>query len=444
MTISVVFVGIVLALLALRGMNASERPYVLLLVLAHVVGAFGQVFVFEEYYGYGDLEGMVIYGRILCHLMELDPFRFVPEVMKLALHLSTNLPGEFSADSTGTMVGLTGLVMFFVGPVKAGSCVVVSLFSMLGQLSLYKQVRELVAESERRLVLLGTLFVPSVVFWSSGLQKEAFAIAFLGFACSGAMDLLLRRKLIAGSIKAIIGAVGVGLIKPYILFPLVLALGAWFFAASFKDRKVTGRTVGYVVVALAVAVVGVLALGRAFPSFSIDSVGATAADLQRAGAGMHSANDSYVAIGDSSEKSLVGQGQYFPLALINTLFRPVLIEVRGPVILAAALEMTIISVFMIRVLARLRDPRVRHEIRTSPPLVFCIAFVVTFAVGVGIATTNMGTLSRYRMPMMPFYVTALLVIHRRTSKQALERGEETADAENDESAGATGTSEPAS
>lgn len=433
MSLSAVLISFLIALVALRGIQPSERPYILLLIAAHVACAFGQVLLFEDYYGYGDIEGMVIYGKILAQLMEVDPVRFVPEVVKLVLHMSNGLPVQF-VDTTGTMVGLTGLVMFLVGPVKTGSCLVVSMFSMVGQLSLYKQVRELVADSERRVVLLGTLFAPSVVFWSSGLQKEAIAVGFLGFACSGAIVALLRRKVLTGSITAVVGATGVGLIKPYILFPFVLGFGAWFFAASFKDRKLTLRGIVYIVAAFAVAIAGVLVLGRLFPSFSVDTVGSTAAGLQHAGEGMQTANDSYVAIGDASEKTLAGQGRFFPLALFNTLFRPVIFEVRGPVILAAALEMSVLTVLLLRVLARLRDPRVRSTIRNSPMVVFCVAFVVTFGIGVGIATTNMGTLARYRMPMMPFYVTSLLLVHRRTSKRALDEVDETEAAHADETA----------
>lgn len=85
MSLSAVLISFLIALVALRGIQPSERPYILLLIAAHVACAFGQVLLFEDYYGYGDIEGMVIYGKILAQLMEVDPVRFVPEVVKLVL-----------------------------------------------------------------------------------------------------------------------------------------------------------------------------------------------------------------------------------------------------------------------------------------------------------------------------------------------------------------------
>jgi hypothetical protein len=55
----------------------------------------------------------------------------------------------------------------------------------------------------------------------------------------------------------------------------------------------------------------------------------------------------------------------------------------------------------------------------SPFLVSSVVFILVFGVGVGLATRNLGSLSRYRMPMMPFYATTLLVLRRR-GREAIE------------------------
>jgi hypothetical protein len=43
-------------------------------------------------------------------------------------------------------------------------------------------------------------------------------------------------------------------------------------------------------------------------------------------------------------------------------------------------------------------------------MMFCATFTLALALGTGLATTNLGTLSRYRAPMMPFFFTLLLVL----------------------------------
>jgi hypothetical protein len=40
---------------------------------------------------------------------------------------------------------------------------------------------------------------------------------------------------------------------------------------------------------------------------------------------------------------------------------------------------------------------------------FCTVFVLALALGTGLATTNMGTLSRYRAPMEPFFFILIMV-----------------------------------
>jgi hypothetical protein len=50
-----------------------------------------------------------------------------------------------------------------------------------------------------------------------------------------------------------------------------------------------------------------------------------------------------------------------------------------------------------------------RTLTSSSPLMFCAAFTLTLGVAVGLATTNLGTLSRYRMPLVPFFVAMVLV-----------------------------------
>ena len=52
-------------------------------------------------------------------------------------------------------------------------------------------------------------------------------------------------------------------------------------------------------------------------------------------------------------------------------------------------------------------------------MLFCAVFTLALALGTGLASTNMGTLSRYRAPMMPFFFVLLMVL--RFEKEATRR-----------------------
>jgi hypothetical protein len=51
-----------------------------------------------------------------------------------------------------------------------------------------------------------------------------------------------------------------------------------------------------------------------------------------------------------------------------------------------------------------------RRVNDNPALMFCLAFVLVLALGTGMSTANLGTLSRYRAPMMPFFLLMLLVL----------------------------------
>jgi hypothetical protein len=65
-----------------------------------------------------------------------------------------------------------------------------------------------------------------------------------------------------------------------------------------------------------------------------------------------------------------------------------------------------------------RGPSLEGLFRT-PLLVFSLVFVLVFGVGIGLAAMNLGSLSRYRAPLMPFYVTLLLVLRERVRRANL-------------------------
>ena len=86
--------------------------------------------------------------------------------------------------------------------------------------------------------------------------------------------------------------------------------------------------------------------------------------------------------------------------------------------LANALETTALTLLFARILFTRNLGNVRRQIADDPFLVFCLVFVVAFGIAVGLASTNLGTLSRYRCPLLPFFVLLLLVLGRPLSARS--------------------------
>jgi hypothetical protein len=111
-----------------------------------------------------------------------------------------------------------------------------------------------------------------------------------------------------------------------------------------------------------------------------------------------------------------------PVALFTALFRPSLLDVTTPLILVTALEMTVFTIAALLVPFRLGIPAALSHIMRSPFLGFCAMFVLVFGTCVGLATTNLGTLSRYRMPLMPFFAILLVsLLTRKRDEAAADR-----------------------
>jgi hypothetical protein len=102
-----------------------------------------------------------------------------------------------------------------------------------------------------------------------------------------------------------------------------------------------------------------------------------------------------------------------PIALVTALFRPSIVDVRNPPTFFAAIESTLLALGVLSLFGADGRATVRRVFLRVPLLVFSGVFVLVFAIAVGLATSNLGSLSRYRMPMMPFYATMLLVLRER-------------------------------
>ncbi|UOQ74436.1 hypothetical protein [Hymenobacter cellulosilyticus] len=110
---------------------------------------------------------------------------------------------------------------------------------------------------------------------------------------------------------------------------------------------------------------------------------------------------------DGSFSSLVTVA---PQAVIVSLFRPFLFEARNPVMLLSAMEATMFIYLTIMMFYRTGFFKSFKQIASTPMVTFCFLFAIVFAIGVGTNSGNFGTLVRYKIPLMPFYLSALYIM----------------------------------
>lgn len=411
--ILIILAELAFGLWATRDFSQRERRFALGALALHIVSSFGTVKVVEG----GDALGYLQTGSELALLLDFDFPRFAPEIFRLALHLDANLPFEtFGAgSSTGTMGALAGFFVYGLGPSLLSACLMTTVVGWFGQLCLYRVARDEFAKEEQTAALIGCLFVPSAVFWGSAFAKEAFVVGPFGVLALSTYRLFRKRHLLS-LVGVVGGGVGVALLKPYILFPYIIGVATWIYAERVRSKSGTIRVhPGYLALAALVAAGGIAGVSSLFPEYGVSRIAETVAD-QQGGWLKISDTGSVLDVGSEDARSLSQQLPYVPLALANALFRPLLFEARNGPMLGAALETTATTLGLVTLILRFSWRRTLAAILGSPPLMFSLSFVLLFAIAVGLATSNLGSLSRYRMPMMPFYATALLVLAARSRK----------------------------
>ncbi len=97
-----------------------------------------------------------------------------------------------------------------------------------------------------------------------------------------------------------------------------------------------------------------------------------------------------------------------PQAINVSLFRPYFWEVKNPLMLMSAVESFFLLGFAIYVLVKKKSSVLSAF--ADPNVIFAMVFSLSFAFAVGVSTFNFGTLARYKIPLLPFFLTGLIII----------------------------------
>jgi len=268
---------------------------------------------------------------------------------------------------------------------------------------------------------LATLFIPSLIVWGSGIFKDTvclFALSWLFYCIVRLMAYKDYRPKIF--IIAIINFLLLIKIKIYIAMAFIPALLLWiFFYYSRTIKNWYGRQLAKVV--FIVVIFGTLTLALSQFSedlgrYSLENIAQTSATTrdyinwvsETEGGSSYSLGDVGSGIGGLLTK--------IPAAINVTLFRPYPWEARKPIVAITALEALLFLFLTLKIIYTVGLKKIWATISADPTIQFCLVFTLIFAFAVGISSYNFGTLSRYKIPCMPFYAVALIVIYYKNKR----------------------------
>ena len=286
------------------------------------------------------------------------------------------------------------------------------LFSFSGLWQSFKILSEKYP-SLRKQLALGFLFLPSVLFWGSGIMKDTLCMGFLGWLFSSGYKCFIKKEFKFKSVVTfLISLYCLSVLKFYIL---IAFLPFFFLWIVFERRK---RMHSFILTAIQLSLFFLLAaillyynknnISDFLGEYSFENVAQTIASSKES---YEKTSDEGALINSSQmEFTYAGILKKVPPSIVTALFRPFIWESRKAITFFSALENLAILLFTLYVLLKTRVKGFFTTIFKNNLLFFFFFFSIIFAAAIGLTCYNFGTLVRYKIPCMPFYLSSLVII----------------------------------
>lgn len=274
----------------------------------------------------------------------------------------------------------------------------------------------------KKQLAIAILFIPSVTFWGSGIMKDSFTLAAVGwFTYAFYNFFILKKYSFIYFIHLFVASYIIIAIKPYIFFAILPGSIVWLSNDKLSEvkNKVLKFIFGPFVLGIGVVIgfLGLNAMGDYLGMYKIDTVLDRAVVVQKDMKADYYNGNSFD-IGDF-DASATGALSKAPLAIFSGLFRPSILDVRNPMMLLSAFENTFFLFLTLFLLLKLRIRGFIAAIGSNPIVLFSILFSLFFTFSVGLSISNFGSLVRLRIPAIPFFMASLYILKDVYNKKSI-------------------------
>lgn len=295
-----------------------------------------------------------------------------------------------------------------------------AVFSFTGVWALFRTFASQYPQYLRQ-VALTVMFIPSCYMWSSGIFKDTLCMLGMGWLIHSVFQILIQRNFsLSNLIMLVLSFLLVALVKIYIILTLVPSIFMWLsfvYTSGIRNDFYRGA---FKFTLLLVSFSAAYLLFNLFEDrlggYALENIAKTAEITRSYVLGQsESYRGSSYDLGtiDGSASGLI---KVFPKALVIALYGPFLWEVRKVIVLISSLEATIFLLLSLRILWVVGLKGIIRTISGDPNIQFFVIFTIIFAFSVGLASGNYGSLSRYRVPCLPLYGMALVLIYYQSGK----------------------------
>lgn len=404
-------------LLRPRITDGFTRKYFIPGLTVKIIGALAVGFIYQFYYNGGDTFNFYHYGTRHVYNAFGDSFvkgmkmilangEYDSEISKYA-----NRIFWFKDSSSYFVIKVASIFAILTGNTYSSIAVLFAVFSFAGLWALFNAFYHFFQVLHKQLAL-AILFIPSVFFWGSGVLKDTLTIGALGFATWAIINIFFKNRLgIKYWLLLLLSFYIIYMVKVYILLCFLPAAIIWI-ALDKRDsisnpilRQVLGPFL--ILIALLGTYVSLTFVVDEKSKYSLDNLAKTAQitayDI-RYFSGKDAGSGYSLGELDGTMGSMI---RLAPAAINVALYRPYLWEVRSPIMLLSSLESLFLLGLTIWVLFRTGLWSTLKLIASKPEILFCFTFSLIFAFAVGVSTYNFGSLVRYKIPLIPFFLLGL-------------------------------------
>ena len=383
-----------------------------------IIGSVGIGLVYQYYYGIaGDTGNYFINARMVTGVLNdslIDFLELVFKPISSTLSLRNKIPwtdyGFGYSESNNFPVRILAILELLTFKTYLPTAILFAFLTFQGIWKAYTAFVHMFPALYKEFAI-AFLFMPSVFFWGSGILKDALIMGALGWLFySSYTFFILRIKIVTSAIILFCSISVIVIVKPYVALAFLPSLLFWIFfqyrsrIQSYYLRAVALPVIIFMVVIGAIFIIN--AIGTQDEKYSADNLVNQASSFNANNMEAGSSVDLGVTPGMGPGKLL----KIAPLAILTTLFRPFIFEVRNPLMLLSALEGIYLMYLLGLTLYKTGLTEFFRMIVLNPLVSFCLVFSLVFAFAIGFSTSNFGTLVRYKIPCIPFFIAALYII----------------------------------
>lgn len=409
--------------------DTVNRKYFFPALSLRIIGALALGFLYQFYYGGGDTFNYHTRGsRPIWEAFQESP------IIGLKLLFSN---GELVGDTFKYASQITFYLdpsSFFIARIAAvfdlitfssysATAVLFSVFGFAGSWALFTTFYQKLP-NRHMWIAVATLFIPSVVFWGSGIMKDTITLGCLGFLTFSIYSIFVKKKYSIKSIILLVLTVWIIFsVKKYILLCFFPAALLWVYLSRLQNISSPVLRILLVPIVMGMVILSayysVIVIGRDDPRYAVDKIAETA-QITAYDIGFYSGRDagSGYDLG-TLDGTFEGMLKILPQAVNVSLFRPYLWEVKNPLMLLSAMESLCLFAITIYMFFHFRTRAFKSLL--EPMVLFCLTFSITFAFAIGASTFNFGTLTRYKIPLLPFYMLGLILIQNFSKEETTKR-----------------------